>query len=319
MSSDNKREVYHAVQQEIKEYEREGDLLFSEGYFNDAIKSYEMVNFYEGKSVISKERIKRLKNEAARNAKKHYYRAVQYQKKDKRHALSEYNIVLRNDPTYKDAKVRLESLKKDPAIETFLQSLEKNIRSTLYEDISLTKTLKKLHKAVKDLSFYDDNNHLVLYGKKLITQERKELFRKAVASYNKGRFTQSENYFKRLEALNPKDNTVKQYLELNSILIRAEEALKKEDYTTTLALSKKALNYDPDNKDALKFVELAKKESEKKIPELLDLGKALYEKQDYKKAKTVFQSVLHFDENNNTSLAYIKKIDQQLKTIKSLQ
>ena len=45
----------------------------------------------------------------------------------------------------------------------------------------------------------------------------------------------------------------------------------------------------------------------------------LYEKKQLKKALEVFKDVLKTNPQNDTSLIYIKKIQMQLKTIKSLE
>jgi len=323
---DDKRLIYQSVQEEIDDYKLQGDVLYSTGYYADAAKAYEMVNYYEGHALIPLEKIRSIHAQAIQAAKTHYDRGVKYTKDKKKLALIEFNKVVCNDPTYKDSVVRYKTLKQDPAIEPFLAKLEESLNKALEGDLSKKETLTRVHTAMNELRLYDETNLVVAKAKEVLKKQRTVLIDEAVGQYNKGSFENATSSFKFIQSVYPKDPIAQKYLsliyakkEIHSVLQKAKDALKKGDYSSAITFSEKALEIDPHNAEALALSDTAKKEYEKQIPELITKGKELYNQQDFTNAKKVFQSVLLWNADDNTSLTYIKKIDEQLKTIESLK
>jgi len=326
MKVDDKRLIYQSVQEEIDDYKVQGDILTTEGYYADAAKVYEMVNYYEGHTFISLEKIRWIHAQAKQAAKRHYDRGVKYEKEKKKLALMEFNKAVCNDPTYKDSAVRYKTLKHDPEIKPFLTKKEENLNKALEGDLSKRETLTKIHTAMNELRLYDKTNLIVAKAKEVLKKQRTVLVDEAIGQYNKGSFQSATNDFKFIQSVYPKDPIAQKYLsriyakkEIHSVLQKAKDALKKDDYSSAIAFSEKALEVDPHNTEALALSNTAKKEYEKQIPELITKGKELYNQQDFTNAKKVFQSILLWNADDNTSLAYIKKIDEQLKTIESLK
>ncbi|WP_419770270.1 MAG: hypothetical protein ACNI3C_00305 [Candidatus Marinarcus sp.] len=326
MTSNDKRLVYQSVQNEIEEYKVQADIYYHTGYYADAANAYEMVNFYEDAIVIPLEKIRATRLKAKKNAKSHYYRALKYLKNNKKRALIELNKTLRNNPNFKDTKIRFETLKKDIKIQAMLNKMEESLKHELNKDLNQANTLKRIEKATNKLSTYDDSNSLVIEAKNTLKKQRELLLSNAITLYNQGNLDSAEKKFQLIQSVYPKDTVCRKYLsnifakkDLKITLQKAKKALKANDLPSVISLCEKAMEYAPYNSEARTLSQTAKKEYEKQIPKLIDEGKTFYNNQDFVNAKKRFQSVLLWDADNGTCLAYIKKIDQQLKTIESLR
>ena len=326
LSPEEKRVIYHSVQDEIEQLIAEGETFYASGYYADAAKAFELVNFYEDRAVIPTDRIRKIRIRANANGKHYYTRALKYLKKDKKRALQEFNKMMRNDPDYKDGEERFEKLKKDPEIHAFLEKLEKALQNALANNKGTAKDLTRINTALDKLVVYDDSNPVALNAKEVIKNQRNALLNEAIRLYNKGAYASATKKFELVQSIYKKELTAEKYLakigdknRLAQILKKAEEALVKEEYATAIESAEDALDLDANNKEAKRVLSEAKKGYEKQIPDLINQGITFYGKQEFDKALKAFQAVLVLDPDDNTSLTYIKKIERQLETIQSLK
>lgn len=326
LSPDEKRVIYHSVQDEIEQLTAEGDVLYATGYYAAAAEAYELVNFYEDRAVISTDKIRKIRIRAKANGKHYYNRALKYLKKDKKKALLEFNKMMRNDPEYKDGKSRFEQLKHDPDIRTFLGGLENGLQKALENNFGTAKDLKRITNALDKLVTYDDANSMAVKANEIIKSQRNALLNEAVHLYNKGSLNKAADKFRLVETIFKKDHTAQKYLakiqaknELIQVLKQARSALEKEEFARAIEAAEHALDIDSNNKEAKRIISEAQKKFEKQIPDLIAKGKEYYRNQELDKALKTFQSVLIWDPDDNTSLTFIKKIERQLETLKSLK
>ncbi|MBA1433532.1 MAG: hypothetical protein FAF04_08080 [Epsilonproteobacteria bacterium] len=123
LDSHDKRLIYKSIKNEICHYHEKGDEDYKNGYYHDAAKSYELVNFYEGYHAIAQKKIDNIKTLAKQRAYLHYKRAKNYLKNDKKRALME----LMNKPDYKDTRALYETLRNDRAIRIYINALENRL------------------------------------------------------------------------------------------------------------------------------------------------------------------------------------------------
>jgi len=289
LKAHEKQKIYASVKQEITIQKDKGDLACLNGFYLEALKHYKMVNYYEGYQRISKEKMDTIRAKAKNAAKYHYNLANKYLKqKNYKKALQELNSVLRSDNNYKQSTEQIQKLKKQRDIKIFLTSLQNKLQSALFNDKGDFESIKKIYWAQYKLAQYDVKNPLVSEAQQKI---------------------QRSKYVKKLIS----------ELKENKILQKAQEYFKNKQYRKSIKLANSLLRENSQNKQAKAILEKAITASKKKVNKDLEVAKMLYEKKQLNEALKVFKDVLKTNPENNTSLIYIKKIQMQLKTIKSLE
>lgn len=326
LSPDEKRLLYHSVQDEIEQLSAEGERLYDNGYFADAAEAFELVNFYEDRTVIPTARIRKIRIRANANGRHYYDKAERYIKQDKKRALLLYNRMMRNDPDYKDGRERFETLKDDPEIRPFLANQEARLQKALENNMGSARDYARIDAALEALTEYDDSNPVAQQAKALIKKRRSTLLSEGIRLYNRGAYTRAAERFKLVRSIRPEDRTAEKYLtrirtknELGKLLKKARIAMKQKEYGTAYTSAEQVLGLDAHNSEAKRIARESKAQYEKQIPELISRGIAHYGRQEFDKALSAFQAVLLLDPDNNTPLTYIRKIERQLATIKSLE
>ncbi|MDD2830152.1 MAG: hypothetical protein PHW18_11315 [Sulfuricurvum sp.] len=338
---EQKRILYSSVQEDIAHRSAQGEAHYAQGYYAAAVDDFEAVNFYEGRAVIPLNRIKRIAEKAEERSAYYYERGIKMRESDKKQALIEFNRMLRCNPKYKDGKDQYEKLKNDKDIVNLLSAREDDLNTKLQKNNQSTPALKSLNQSLEELAQYDDSNFLVLKAREILEGYRKTNLEKATELYEDQKYDEALNKFEHILQIYPKEPTAQKYLDQFASkqeeqkrikldhLASAQEGQKKvklartafeqKDYRMAMKYASKVLEAEPNNKEGQYILETSKKQCEQNIPELISQGLKYYKKQDMENALVVFQSVLEVDANNTTSIAYIKKIKQQLKTIKSLK
>lgn len=321
-----KKKFYLSIQEEIDSLMDRADTFYAMAYYAKAAEMYERVNFYEGREVVSAKRIDKIKHRAKANGEFYYQRAIKAMKKDKKTALYEFNRMMKNDPSYKDGKELYEKLLGDSELEPFLKSLETSLQAVMDDKEDSKKYLKNLLAAYDALRKYNDTSPMVEQAREMIDSQRGRLLAEAIGAYDKGSYRQATGAFHYVQAIYKKDRTAEKYLakiddkqEENSKLAEAQKALEEEKYTLAIQLARKVLKNQPDSEEAADIIESAKEEQKKEIPNIIAKAKEYYKRQDFANALETFHQVLELDEDDNTSLTYIKKIEEQLKTIQNLK
>jgi tetratricopeptide (TPR) repeat protein len=322
---EQKRTVYNSVQEEIAYHNEQGEIHYSQGNYAAATENFEKVNFYEGRSVIPLNRIKRIAEKAEERSAYYYDRGMKVRDSDKKQSLIEFNRMMRCDPKYKDGKAQYERLKKEKEIVLMLTSLESDLESKLKKNVQSTFALKSLNKSIDTLAQYDDSNLLVIKGKKILDDHRKLKLEKAIALYDNQKYDEAKDKFEVIEQIYPKEPTAQKYLDQLAFMQEGQKRVKlartafeQKDYRMAMKYASKVLENDPNNKEGQYILETSSKKYEQNIPELIAKGILCYNKQEMENALAIFQSILDVDSNNTTSIVYIKKIKRQLQTIKSL-
>jgi len=326
LNTEDKRLIYRSIQNEINIHNEKGDEAYESGYNYDAIVAYELVNFYEGYNTIPLRKIKEIKKTAKTKSVFHYKQALHYEKKDIKRAVVEFNKVMINNPKYKDTKDRLSKLKNTRNMKIFVNSMENSLQMRLLNNRGTIKDLKNINYSLHALLKYDYDNETAFKAKATLKEYHHVLVENAIASYNKNDLYRAKTKFKSILSIYKKDQTAIDYLERIKIknskklnMKLAQEALNNKEFINSIKYAKKVLKADPKNLKAKKMIKIAKKESKKEVSHLLYIGKRHYNNRNLDKAQQNFNAVLKIDPHNNTSLIYSKKIERQLKTIKSLQ
>jgi len=321
-----KQIIYKTIQDEISMLCAKGDLAYENGHVYDAITDYEKVNLYKGYSFIPAKKIKDLKNIAAENSILHYKQAMKYLRKDKYRALKEFNLVIVNNPNYKDTKEQHQELKKNEKIKEYISSLESKLKVAMDQKKSTPKYLNNIESASSILAKYEYNNPLIQEAKDILKSEYSSLIEEAIATFNKAAYDRAHDMFKNILSTYANDKTANEYIvkianikEVKTQIANAEDALNKEEYVSAFEFANKALLLDETNQKAKNIIDQAHDGLEKRIAILMARGKSNYYKKYLKKAKQNFQEILSIRPGDNTALVYIKKIDRQLKTLSSLQ
>lgn len=326
LNAHDKQLIYRSIQDEINRFNEIGDESYEAGYNFDAITSYELVNFYEGYNTVPLSKINKIKKSAKAKSIYHYKQALLYAQKDKKRALAEFNLVMMNDPKYKDTEIRLNELKSNRDIKIFINSTENSLQMQMLNNSGDIKDLKKINNSLHGLLKYDYKNETAIRAKSTLKEYHKVLLENAIAAYDKGELNAAKTKFNSILSIYKKDQTSINYLE--KIKIRnsknyniklAQDSLKNKEYINSIKYAKKVLKVEPKNQKAKKIIVVAKKESKKEVANLIYIGKRQYNKKKLDKAKDSFNAVLHLEPFNNTALIYSKKIERQLRTIKSLQ
>ncbi|HEX5330294.1 hypothetical protein [Sulfuricurvum sp.] len=323
---EQKRTVYNSVHDEIIRRSEQGEIHYAQGYYAAAVEDFEAVNFYEGRAVIPLNRIKRIAEKAEERSAYYYERGMRFRESDKKQALIEFNRMIHCDPKYKDGKEQYEKLKKEKEIRVLLLSLEADLDTKLKKNIQNPLALKSLNLAHDVLAQYDDSNPLVLKAEEMIANQRKAQLGKAVALFENQKYDEALEKFGLLAQIYPNEPMVQRYIDQISLkqegqkrVKSAQNALEQKDYRLAMKYATKVLEAEPNNKEGQLILDTATKKYAQSIPELISKGISYYNKQEMESALAIFQSVLDVDANNTTSIVYIKKIKQQLRTIKSLK
>jgi tetratricopeptide (TPR) repeat protein len=326
VTPEQKRAVYSSVHDEIVRRNEQGEIHYAQGYYAAAVEDFEAVNFYEGRAVISLNRIKRISEKAEERSKYYYARGMRALESDKRQSLIEFNRMIHCNPKYKDGKVQYEKLKKEKEIAAFLATLETDINSKLKKNLQSTSALKLLNQSIEALAQYDDSNVVVIKAQETLASERKTQLNKAIALFDNQKYDDASEKFEAILQIYPNEPTAQRYLdqlaakqEVQKRVKLARSAMEQQDYRLAMKYASKVLEMDSGNSEGKNILDVATKKYQQSIPKLVAKGIEYYNKQQMENALTVFQSVLEVDSNNTTSIVYMKKIKRQLDTIKRLK
>lgn len=321
-SDEKKLEIYHKVVNEIKNYKKEGDIYLKKKYYYKAILSYEKVNFYEKKDVYSKKYINNLKKRAKFNANYFFKKAKVQLKRNKLKSLYYINVTMRNNPFLKEAIELKKALLKDEKVKEFISKEEKEVQKLLeknkiniYHILALDNAIKKLHK-------YDENNPFATQAKSIINNCYDELLKNTINLYNKKQYNKAKKEFRILNSIYQEDNKIYYYLQnikQKELIEKAKEYLAKKEYLKAQEIARTVLKSNKNNKEAKEILEssiLAKCDITGK---LASKGIRLYINQNFDKAKKIFEKIIACEPDNKRAYAYLKKINEQLNTIKKLR
>lgn len=326
LNTEDKRLIYRSIQNEINIHNEKGDEAYESGYNYDAIVAYELVNFYEGYNTIPLRKIKEIKKTAKTKSVFHYKQALHYEKKDIKKAIVELNIVMINNPKYKKTEEKLNKLRSNRSIKIFINSMENSLQMKLLNNRGTIRDLQGINAGLHKLLKYDYNNSTAIKAKSTLKEYHEVLVENAIKSFKVGDFARSKRRFNAILTIYKKDQTAIDYLQTikainskKSYIKLAKDYLKNKEFINSMKYAQKVLKIEPKNKEAKKILSSAKKESKKEVAHLLYIGKRHYTNRNLDKAQQSFNAVLEIDPYNNTSLIYSKKIERQLRTIKSLQ
>jgi len=327
LTKEEKKQLFINIQHKINNLKDEADSYYAQTYYLDALKTYELINFYNNKQIIAQDTINRLLKRIEAN-KKHYYNKAMNKKiaTDKMKKLFYLNELMRNDPEYKDGKALYNTLRKDKEIEKFLEKDTKALSQLLEKDLQSESYIKKLHNTMIKIAKYNDLEPLVIKAKKVLKDKRTVLQKEGITLYKEKKIDLATKKFNFIKTIYKKDRTANKYLylmsknsKLSTMEKKAQNALKNGHYKEAIGLANKMLSFNNKNSKALNIFKKANSELKKQIPKMIKKATIYYSQQDYDKALSLFKEVLKLDSTNNTALTYTKKIKAQLKTIKSLQ
>ncbi len=326
LDTKDKQLIYRSIQDDINKYNKDGDEAYEHGYNYDAIKAYELVNFYEGYAFVPKQKIAKIKKTAKSKSKSHYKKALKYSKTNNRKALAEFNTVMKNNPEYKDTPKQLAILNSDRDIVIYLNSLESSLYTKVLNCSGTIEELRDINSKLHELLKYDYKNSVALKARNMLKEYNEVLVKSAIDMYDNGRINKAEKRFKHILTIYKNDTTSLEYLEkikvrksIQKNLYIAKNYLSKKEYIESIKYARNVLVIDANNKKAISIIKKAKVEARKKVTLLVNIGKKQYNDKELDKSKKSFNEALRIDPYSNTALIYSKKIDRQLETIKSLQ
>lgn len=308
LTEDEKQKVYQKTKDEIAFYKNEGSTFYYNSHYKMALKSYEKVNFYEQKSIYSKNFIKLLNKEAVSNSKSYFKKAKALMKKDKIKALYFFNKMELNKDD-KEASTLLEKLKQDKEVSLYLKKLEDELNKKINSYDGKIDSFIALHKEYEELFFYDYKNPLIVKARDILKTNYFIFLADGKELYSEKKYKEARKLFSQLEKVYPKNRVIKSY---QSLLGKNYQKVKRvEKVKTKEVVTKKE-----------KVEEITEEKVEAIFDEtnlLLKIGVHYYGNQDFQKAKNVFNRILLNDDKNITAMTYLKKINRRLKTINSLQ
>jgi len=326
LNIDDKKLIYKSIKHEIQRHKNEGNNDYKHEYYFDAINSYELVNFYEGYSAISLKKISYIKQRAKQRSIKHYQIAKKYLTTNKKMALRELNIVMMNNPKYKDTTALYNAIKSDRDIKIFINSLENLLETKLVNNNGSYKELKSIQYNLKKLAKYDYKNRSVTRARKLLNEKETELIKQAILAYKQEKLNTAKQKFLDILSIYPDNVSAQKYMRMINFkqskkqnLYLAHKALKNNKYLKAIAYSRKVLQLEANNTQAKNLIVTANKKAKEEVNRLVYEGKRYYNNKNLDKAQHCFEQALKIDHTNNSSLIYSKKIQRQLQTIKSLQ
>ena len=285
----DKKLIYRSIKNDINRYMKEGNEAYKRGNNHDAMIAYELVNFYEGYYRIPLQKIEKIKKNTKYKTRVHYKLALKYYATNKKKALYDLNIVMLNNPEYKDASELFKKLHENRDVKIFVNSVESSLQTQILNSDGKIKSLKSIELTLKELLEYDYKNIHAVNAQTVLKAHHDIL-----AANKLLKFKQHNTYV-------------------------AKKALKQKEYTKSIEYAQKALDIDAKYREALTIQKLAKQGSKTELDNLIESGICCYNDRKLDEAMKNFQSALKIDPYSNTSLVYSKKIQRQLKTIKSLQ
>lgn len=198
------------------------------------------------------------------------------------------------------------------------QKLIKNQYSKLVEsgvDLYFNKQYLMAKREFNLLATIYPEDEIITSYLKLISD--KERFDNAIQLFEKEKYDEAESEFKYLLTVYKENRTILNYLEA----LKNKEQLKKQKYTPKKIVKEELVPQK--KKPVTPKKEIAKKSKVEK--KLFDtdaiLKKAIdtYSAQNLDEAKKLFEEILKHEPSHKIAKAYIKKIEQQLNTLKSLQ
>lgn len=326
LDSHDKRLIYKAIKNEINLYNKKGDADYKYGYYYDAIKAYELVNFYESSQTIPLKKINKMKKIAKKRAIVHYKKAQGYIKKDKKKALIELNSVMMNNPHYKDSKVLYNYFKNERDMKIYLNSLQNTLEMQLVNNNGHFKELQSIKKGLNTIEKYDYKNPVIQTAREFLKSKKKTLLHNAITIYNQKKLTKAKQKFYEILSLYPNEKSAEKYIKQIDFkqnkrytLYLAQQALNNNQYLKAQNYAKEVLALESQNKKALQIVADAKKRSQEAVQQYVEDGKRAYNNKNLDQAQEYFEKALDINKTNNTALIYHKRIQRQLQTIKSLQ
>jgi hypothetical protein len=326
LDSHDKRLIYQSIKNEINLYNKKGDEDYKYGYYYDAIKAYELVNFYEGSNAIALKKLNHIKTLAKKRASFHYIKAQHYLPSKKKKALIELNSVMMNNPHYKDTKLLYKTIKNTRDIKIYLNTLQNSLETQLLNNEGSFKELKSIQKGLNNLEKYDYKNSAIKKARQLLKERKAILLKNSILTYQQKRLKKAKKNFYEILSLYPHDITAEQYIRKIDFrqnktynLYLAKQSLKQNHYLQAQSYAKKVLQLEKENKEALQIIADAQKKSKEAVNRYVKEGKKAYNNKNLDTAKQYFEKALDINKTNNTALIYHKRIQRQLQTIKSLQ
>jgi len=283
--------IYQKVLNDVLYYRSYGNETYENGFYKQSVEAYKKVNFYDGKETYSNEYIKDISNKAQIKGEYYYNLALLAinKNKDKIKAMVFLNKMICNNPI-KDGEEQFKILKKDEDVKKFLLEKQKQVKNAIKNYNKSVKSVVELKRSVDELSKYDYFSEVAIEARNIIKNDLSYLINTTVKIYKKEEYKVARQQFLSLHQVYINNRTITKYLNLIS--------LKKLEKTK---------NYKEDAK-----VEI-------NIPKDLKQAITYYNNKDLVNARKKFEKILSIEPNHKVALVYIKKINQQLKTLKKLQ
>jgi len=327
LDSHDKQLIYRTIKNEINLHKKRGDEDYKHGYYHDAIKAYELVNFYEGYSAVPLKKINFMKKKAKKRSISHYKQAEKYlQQGKKKKALIELNTVMMNNPNYKESKKLYNKIKNQRDMKIYINELETALEEKLVNNKGSYRELKAIKHDLYKLVQYDYKNKSAKKAEKLLKQQEPILLQDAIASYKQKKLKTAKQKFYRILSLYPKNEEAYKYIQKIEFRLSKEknlqlanQMLKQNRYLEAIKYAKKVLQLERKNQKAQIIILKAKEEAKQAVEEYVQEGKKYYNQKKLNQAKKAFEAALKIDKTDNTALIYYKKIQRQLQTLESLQ
>jgi len=293
----NEHLIYQKVLNDVLYYRSYGNETYKQGFYKQTAEAYKKVNFYDGQETYSNEYIKNLENKAKIKGEYYYNLALLAinKNKDKIDAMVFLNKMRCNNPI-KAGEKQFKILKEDEKVKSFLLEKEKYVKSAIQNYDKSVKSIGELKKALDELSKYDYFSEVAMEARNIIKNDLSYLVNDTIKIYEKAEYEKARLYFLSLHQVYMNNRTITKYLNLISskkIIKRPLNVKKNED----LPKEVNEIDISKDLKEAIAF----------------------YDNKDLINARKKFKKILSIEPNHKVALVYIKKIDQQLKTLKKLQ
>jgi tetratricopeptide (TPR) repeat protein len=317
--------IYLQTKDKLKYNYKQGIILYRQGKYANALDNFETVQSIDPEYGDVKRYILITKEALTKKAKEYYDRGQQQKRAGNYdEALDLFNLVLKEDPDYKDTKNQIELIRNSKPVIKKNEMALKNANN-YYNKKQYQKAYIECLKAKK---YNPDNADLFPLMKKIeiaLNSSSAPLVNNASKLYDKKNYPAARTNLIKALNLNPWDKDAKELLvkcEKTLFLERqytvAKEKYAKRDYFTAYDLFTEINEREPGYKDSQRYIEIIANRLSANIPKYYDAGVAHYSNERFPEAIAEFNRILKINPNHQKALEYKERALAKLEMKKSL-
>lgn len=317
--------IYRNMKDKLRNNYRQGIILYKQGKYADALDRFETVQSIDPEYGDVKRYVLITKEALTKKAKEYYEKGMQQKRAGNYdEALDMFNLVLKEDPEYKDTKKQIELIRNSKPVIRKLDTALKNA-NYYYNKKQYQKAYIECLKAKK---YNPDNLDLFPLMKKTeiaLNSKSAPLVDSATGFYNKKNYPEARTRLVKALNLNPWDKEARELLTkcekklyLEKEYNTAKEKYNKKDFFAAYDLFSDINEREPGYRDSQRYIDLITNRLSANIPKYYDDGVAYYGNERFAEAIAEFNKILKINPNHQKALEYKERALAKLELKKSL-